>query len=373
MTEIEKPRDAAAKISKWRRAGRWAMILILAAAMLYGGRWLYWRIGHVTTNAAYIKADMANVAPEIPGKILSIAVKEGQTVRAGQVLLHIDPEQMDRQVGLSEADLASLRSRKERYQAELHQARLTVPAAIAAARAALAVAEKQQLKARANLDHMQLQYRRFKKLYDKEAIGKARFDEVDTAWRSAEADCSAAEAQVRLAASRLAEAEASRAVITKAQAAAREVEDGINKAEEARKLARLHRSRCEVKAPIEGIVARLLVREGDYATPGRPVLGIYNPETRYIEARFEETKVRYITPGKKVEFIVDNFPNRTLTGRVVIVTPASAAEFALIPRDVSAGEFTKVVQRVPVRIAIDDLQNRPDLLPGLSCEVFIAK
>jgi len=365
--------DKQTNSDRRRLVGRIFAALVIIAALIYGGRWLYWRLTHVTTNAAYIKADMANVAPEIPGKILSIAVKEGQTVRAGQVLLHIDPEQMDRQMGLAEADLASLRSRTERYHAELHQARLSVPAAIAAARSALVVAEKQQLKARANLDHMQLQYQRFKRLYDKEAIGKARFDEVETAWRSADADYSTAEAQVRLAVSRLAEAEASRAVITKAQAATREVEDGIDKAEEARKLARLYRSRCEVKAPIDGIVARLLVREGDYATPGRPVLGIYNPETRYIEARFEETKVRYITPGKKAEFIVDNFPNRTLTGRVVVVTPASAAEFALIPRDVSAGEFTKVVQRIPVRISIDDLQNRPDLLPGLSCEVFIDK
>jgi len=70
---------------------------------------------------------------------------------------------------------------------------------------------------------------------------------------------------------------------------------------------------------------------------------------------------------------VDNQPDRTLRGKVVLVTPASAAEFALIPRDISAGEFTKVVQRIPVRIAIDDLRNRPDLVPGLSCEVSIAR
>jgi len=374
MTATETTITSPSENKKIRRhAGRMFLILILAAALIFGGRWLHWRIGHVTTNAAYIKADMANVAPEVPGKILEIVVKEGQSVQAGQILLRIDPEQLDRQVGLAEADYAALQSRRDSYRAELQQVRLTVPANIAAARAALVVAEKQQLKARANLDHWQLQHQRFKKLYEKQVVGKAKFDEVETAWRAAEADFNAAGAQVTLAASRLKEAEAARAVIARAEAANREVTDGIGKAEEARKLARLHRSRCELKAPIAGVVARILVREGDYATPGRPVLGIYNPDTRYIEARFEETKVRHISPGKKAEFTVDNFPDRTLTGRVTLLTPASAAEFALIPRDVSAGEFTKVVQRIPVRIAIDDLPKHPELVPGLSCEVAIAK
>ena len=128
-----------------------------------------------------------------------------------------------------------------------------------------------------------------------------------------------------------------------------------------------------MKAPISGIVARVLVREGDFASPGRPVLGIYNPQTRYIEARFEETKVRYIKPGKKVSFTVDNNADRELTGKVMFVTPASAAEFALIPRDISAGEFTKVVQRIPVRITIDNLEQHSELVPGMSCEVAIAR
>lgn len=365
--------DKQTNSDRWRLAGRIFAALVIIAALIYGGRWLYWRLTHVTTNAAYIKADMANVAPEVPGKIIAITVQEGQTVQAGQVLLRIDPEQMDRQVGLAEADHASLKSRRESYRAELEQARLTVPANIAAARAALVVAEKQQLKARANLEHWQLQRQRFQKLYEKQAVGKAKFDEVDTACRAAEADFNAAGAQVALAESRLKEAEASRAVIARVEAANREIGEVIAKTDEARKLALLNRSRCEVKAPISGYVARILVREGDYATPGRPVLGIYNPVTRYIEARFEETKMRYITPGKKAEFTVDNYPGRTLTGRVDLVTPASAAEFALIPRDISAGEFTKVVQRIPVRIAIDNLKDRPELVPGLSCEVSIAK
>ena len=102
-------------------------------------------------------------------------------------------------------------------------------------------------------------------------------------------------------------------------------------------------------------------------------MGIYNPATRYVEARFEETKLRFLHPGKEVELSVDSVPGNTLTGTIIYVVPASAAEFALIPRDISAGEFTKVVQRVPVKISVDNLTNHPELLPGLSVEVIVAR
>lgn len=357
----------------WGIIGRGSFIAALILGLLSCTPWLYWRLTHVTTDAAYIKADMASVAPEIPGKIMAILVREGESVRKGQVLLRVDPEQTARQVGMADAELAGVYSRQARSRAEWDQARETVPAAIGAAKAALDAAREQRVKSQANLDHRALMHQRFSELYRKEVIGKARYDETETAWRVAEADHRTAAAQVALCEAHLREAEAASSVITKSEAAYREVTDNINKAKEAQKLARLNRARCEVTAPIGGIVARILVREGDFASPGKPVVALYNPETRYIEARFEETKVRYITAGKPVQFTADQDPDRKLTGRVLNLTPASAAEFALIPRDISAGEFTKVVQRIPVRIAIDHLEQQTNLVPGMSCEVAISR
>ncbi len=361
------------RLSPWQYAVRTTIILVVIIILAFTCKWLYWRFNHVTTDAAYVKADMANIAPEVPGKIVTLCVKEGEFVKQGQALLRIDPEQMDRQISLSEADITSLSSMKERFGADAEQARKTIPATIEAARAAIDVTRRQKIKAEANLDHWSLMYKRYKELYAKQTIGKAKFDEIETAWRVAEADFNTATAQVNLAEARLKEAEASRAVIKKTEAAYQEVNHNIAKAQEALKMAKLIQSRCEIKAPIDGVIARILVREGDFASPGRPVIGLYNPRSRYIEARFEETKVRYITPGKTVKFTVDNYPNRELTGRVLFLTPASAAEFALIPRDVSAGEFTKVVQRIPIRISIDHLEKHPDLVPGMSCEIAIAR
>ena len=356
-----------------KKIGLGLLGVCLAGVLVFCGHWLYWRILHVSTDAAYVKADMANVAPEVPGKITAICVREGEIVRQGQILMRIDPEQMDRQVGVADADLARLLAMKQRYRAELDQVSNTVPATIAAAEAALDVARRQKIKAQASLNNWTLTYNRYRELYRKQTIGKAKYDEAETAWQAASADFSAAESQVVLSEARLQEARASRALIPKTKAANREVANGIVKAEHALKIAKINRGRCDIKAPIGGVVARLLAREGDFASPGRPVIGLYNPGTRYIEARFEETKVRYIVPGKKVRFIVDNFPDKELFGTVQAVTPASAAEFSLIPRDVSAGEFTKVVQRIPIRIAIDHLEKYPDLVPGMSCEVTIAR
>lgn len=356
-----------------RLLGRVFLVALIVAAVVWSLRWLHWRFNHVTTDAAYVKADMANLAPEVPGRIIKIEVREGETVPEGRILFRIEPEQLDKQVKLALADVAALEAMRERQRADLAQVETAVPAAVAAARAAREVALRQEAKALANLEHWRLQHGRFTNLYERKSIGKARLDEVQTAFKAAEADYAAAQAQVALAEARLREAEASRSAIVKAHAALKEVEDGIAKAKAAHGIAALNRARCEVKAPFAGVVARILVREGDYAVPGRPVLYLYNPETRYIEARFEETKLRYIQAGKRAAVQVDTLPDRPVTGTVVAVTPAAVAEFALIPRDVSAGEFTKVVQRVPVRIAIDDLKNRPDLVPGLSCEVSIPR
>lgn len=132
------------------------------------------------------------------GKITAVLVKEGQKVRKGEVLLRIDPEQMVRQVGMADAELASVHSRQERYLTEWDQSKETVPAAIGAARAALDVAREQKAKADANLSHHILMHQRFRELYQRQVIGKAKYDEMETAWRTAEADDHAAAAHIAL-------------------------------------------------------------------------------------------------------------------------------------------------------------------------------
>lgn len=348
-------------------------ILVLLVGAVISLRWVIWRFGHATTDAAYVKADMANVAPQVAGKILAIHVKEGQHVRAGDVLLTIDPSQYDRKVAEAEAALAQAEAARDRVRQQLELASRQVPANIRAAQAALDAARTQVAKARANRDHWEKQHARFQRLLEEKAIPRSKFEEVETAWTAAVSDAEAAEAQVALAEARLKEAEAARSRIAEARAGLAEAGKAVERAEEGVRMARLARSWCDLAAPVDGVVARVLADPGDFASPGRPVIGIYDPATRYVEARFEETKLRFLAVGKEVELTIDALPGKRFSGHVLETAPASAAEFALIPRDVTAGEFTKVTQRIPVKIGIDGIQDHPEIVPGLSVEVAVEK
>ncbi len=365
--------DRRGRRSAGQRLALGIVLVLLLIASVFFGKWIIWRFSHATTDAAYVKADMAHIAPEVPGKILSIEVKEGQRVSKGALLLQIDPSEYDRKVRAAQAALAKAMALKNRYQNEYELARRKVPAAIAAAEAGLTAARTQVAKADANKEHWERQYARFQKLLKEKAIARARFEEIHTAWIAARSQAAAARAQVELARARLDEAKATRAEVAAAASGVIEAERGIAQARAGVRLAELARSWCEVRAPIAGLVAKVMVKPGDFATPGRPLLGIYDPRTRYVEARFEETKLRYLRDGKKVQLTIDALPGKHLTGHIFLMAPASSAEFALIPRDITAGEFTKVTQRVPIKIHIDDLQDYPEIVPGLSVEVAVPK
>jgi len=349
------------------------IVLAAAAGIVYGGHWFFWRLTHATTDAAYVKADIVNIAAEVPGKVVEVLVREGDSVKKGQVLYRIDPDQSDRKLALAEAEKETGLAKRERYRAELTHARASIPAAIDTARSALQASREQQVKAEANRLYWEKQHQRFKDLAEREVIGKARYDEVENAWKVARAELQTAQFQVKAAESRLAEAEASRALIGKAEAAFKEADEGTRQSEVSVRLARLGRSWCDVVAPQDGVVARRFAEAGDFASPGKLLVGIYNPATRYVEARFEETKLKYLVPGKEVDLYIDRSPGAPVKGIVQSIYPASAAEFAIIPRDVTAGEFTKVIQRIPVKIRIADLDKHPELFPGLSVEVAVQR
>jgi len=369
--------EGGAAAPRPRRRGRWVVRLLigvaLAAGLFFGGRWVVWRIGHVSTDAGFVKAEIASVAPQVAGRILQVAVVEGQQVRRGDTLVEVDPAAATQQVAQAQAAVATALAVVEQARQGQVATRDQVGTAIGAAEAAVAAARTQVAKASTNRDLWRRQRDRFQALVEQHAVGRARFEEVESAAVAAESDLAAASAQVRLAEARLAEAKAARTTIAQAQAAVATGKEGVHQAEAALAQARLALSWCTVVAPINGVVARKLAEVGDMATPGRPVISLYDPASRYVEARFEETKLRNLAQDKAVELRVDRLPGTPLTGRITLLGPAAAAEFALIPRDVTAGEFTKVTQRVGVRIAIDHLADHPELVPVLSVEVVVAK
>ncbi len=358
---------------------RWTKIALVVAVLVivlaWGGHWLAWRLGHVVTNAGFVKADITLVSPEVPARIEKILVDEGDPVKPGQLLVVLDRASLDDQVKVAEGKVAVMEGKVARYRAKLELARREVPAAIDAARAALEAARKKEDQARAREAYLRRQRERFQGLLDDEAIGRARFDEIDAAWKAAAADLAAARAGVAAAEAQVARAEASRAKIAEAEGALAEAEGGLAAARNALSLARVAREKAEIRAPVGGVVARVFPEPGDLAMPGRPVVAVYDPATLYVEARFEETKLRHLRPGQLVTLELDALPGEPLRGRVRVIHRAAAGEFALIPRDVTAGEFTKLTQRVPVEISFlpEERDRWERLLPGLSVTVAARK
>jgi membrane fusion protein (multidrug efflux system) len=316
---------------------------------------------------------MAEVAPEVAGRVRRVAVHDGESVKAGQVLVEIEDTDLRQREKQTQAGVGAAEAQVVRGKAALDQTRARVATGRRAAEASLEAARQQLLKVQAGLGYAEAQERRFAALLEKQAVPRSRWEEVHAGAEAARADLAAARQAVVAAEARVAEACAAELGIAEADAGLSSSKAAVEQARAALAQVAWARGRAEVRAPIDGIVARVFVRTGDFAPPGRPVVALYDPASRYVEARFEETRLAHVVLGKRAEVHVDALPGLTLVGRVRRVAPAAAQEFALIPRDVTAGEFTKVMQRVSVEVEIQDLARHPELVPGLSAEVVLRR
>jgi len=306
------------------------------------------------------------------GHIQKIFVTTSQHVKKGQILAIIDPKDYKAAVAIRKAGLDEAKCKEEeakiaiqKAQAALVLTKHKVSTAIKTAQANLNAAESRLALVRKN-------FNRLKALLKEHAVTQSKYDAQKTAYIQAkEAVKAAKEAfaralslkeeivlakkQVLLAKKALCVAKASVKVYAKK----------LHKA----KLAYLH---TIIRSPIDGIIAKRFLDVGDFVAAGQPIFAIYNPKDIYITANLEETKLEGVHVGCPVDIWVDAYPGRKFEGRVVRITPAAAAKFALIPRDVTAGEFTKVVQRLPVKVLFVKDYN-VTFAPGMSVEIGILK
>jgi len=357
----------------WKNVVLVGGVVILLVGAVLSGRWLAFRFTHISTEAAYVKADMAEVTPEVPGQVVEVAVQEGETVQQGQLLVRLEGESRQHAREQAESQVRQREDVVHRQEVLVEKTRKLLAASESAATAAVEAAKAQLAKAQAQRDYLLLQEQRFAALLAEKAVQRARYDEIHAAAVAARADVEAASQALAAAEAKLAEVRAQKLSLAEAEAGLAEARAGLAQAQAALKQAQWAEGKGEIRAPIAGVVARIFVRSGDFAAPGRPVVAMYDPATRYVEARFEETKVKALQVGQKAQVKVDALPGQALTATIRRITPAAAQEFALIPRDVTAGEFTKVTQRVPVELAIEGIENHPEIVPGLSVEVSVRK
>ncbi|WP_338762634.1 HlyD family secretion protein [Massilia sp. METH4] len=321
------------------------VIGLLVAALAAGSAWsLTHTEGGATrqsTDDAYVTADFTLVAPQVAGKVVDVLVEDHQAVRKGQLLARIDDRDFVAAVDMARADLAKAEADLVRARAAIAQQGSTIRRAAAAIDAGAATLKY----AKANAQR----YR------DLASDGSASVQDRQQA--ESQTDAAAANHAADVAA--LAAAKQELAVLG---AQVEQADAQVARARAALAAAELNLSYTRIEAPIDGVVGQRAVRVGAYAQVGAALLAIVPLQQAYIEANFRETQLAHVRAGQRVTIAVDMLPGTTLTGHVASLAPASSVSFSPIAPDNATGNFTKVVQRLPVKIVIDPGQRAAQLL-----------
>jgi membrane fusion protein, multidrug efflux system len=318
-----------------------------------------------STDNAYVRADITPVAARVEGYVAELRVSDNQAVKKGDVLMVIDPADAEARVARARAELATA----EAQLGTLAAASRSASAELGAQGGAIGQAAARVNAARANAMRASADETRFVQLATQGWATRARLDQVRAEAQSARADVAAAEAGLA------AERGRSGALAAGTHGAEAEIVAGRARVDAARAAlasARLELGRTVVRAPVDGIVGNRAVRAGQLVKAGQQLLAIVPVQAAYVVANFKETQLAHMQVGQKVTIAIDAYSGMELEGRIESLAPASGAQFALIPTDSASGNFTKIVQRVPVKIAVDRNGLAARLLrPGLSVEAVV--
>lgn len=414
------PGRSTARGRRGRRTASIVLIVALIAVAAWLARWVGFHLTHSVTDDAFIEADLVELAPRVSGQIVEMLVQDNESVPAGAPLCRLDPKPYERkvgqdeaQLGVAEADLLTARSALTRLEERM-------PAEVAVAEQLLAVAESDQRSAAHTLDQVRdtvdhgiataeqvvkaaeatrdfakVTFDRWDELAKGNAVAREDRDAKERSLRTAvagheealvrleqarsdrvkvaiaeevlaatERRVAQAQAQLRLAKLLQLDIDESRRKVASAEAR-------VEAAKALRAVDELDLAYTTVVAPFDAVVARRFQFEGDHATPGVPIFSLYDHDDLFVTANMPETRLHGVAPGSRARLDVDAF-DEPFAGRVLWVGRATGAQFALVPRNLSSGEFTKVVQRVPIRLLIDRDERWARLSPGLSVTVAIS-
>jgi membrane fusion protein (multidrug efflux system) len=346
---------------------------VLAIVVAYFSyHWFTYRLTQSVTDDAFVEAHIVNVAPEmVSGRIVQFLVEENEHVEQGQVLAEVEPVHYRDQVEQANGKLELAEAELNRQKAGLTKLQKEVPLQIDVAEKTVDEAEAAVGLAKANLILAKQEFERFTKLAKQDASTIRKAEEVTRTH-------DAARAEARLADTRLDKARKMLDLAKTGHDQIAEVKLLVDVKKEVVKDARIGLDSAkhvlgftQIRAPFPGVVVKRYRNLGDFISAGTPILSMYNPDLLYVTANLEETRLGGVAPGNHVELRLDAF-DKPLQGRVVWINKSTGAQFALMPRNVVAGEFTKVVQRVPVRIWIEKDERWPQLRAGLSAQVSIA-
>jgi membrane fusion protein (multidrug efflux system) len=365
----------------WQRYGTPALVVVLAAAVAFTitRNWNSWegvRIEQVTDDA-YVRGDLTPLSTKVAGIVRDVRVSDFQSVRHGDLLVQLDDDDYRAQVAQANAAVAAANAAIEnnRRQKQLQQAKIDRSlAGVSQAQAEISAAQAGIAAAQADLERSLPERRRQEALMESNSTTHQKLEQ-------AVADEERSRAQL---VSRQASLEQAKAMLSSSQSAVDAERRGLDvlnsqelqliadshAKEAALTVAKVNLGYTTIEAPADGNVGERQVRPGQLVSPGTQVIAFVS-QVKWVQANYRETQLTNVKVGDPAEIRIDTYPGEAIQGKVVEIAPASGSQFALLPPDNATGNFTKVVQRVPVKIALDDAIWAAKLRPGLSATATV--
>jgi membrane fusion protein (multidrug efflux system) len=360
----------------WKKYGTPFLVLLLALAVLFTitHNWNSWEGGHLeqVTDDAYVRGDLTPLSTKVTGIVSNVDVSDYQQVHKGDSLVELEDKDYQAQVAQAKAAVEAAKAAIENNRRQRQLQDTSIQRALAGideAKAEVAAAQSGKDAVEANLVRARSERKRQEGLYQthsttQEKLEQAVAAEESLAGQYASSDAELAQARTALRSSELAaEAERNRKSVLESQEL--QLAADLRAKQAGSVAAEVSLGYTKILAPSDGIVGERQVRPGQLVSPGTEVIPFID-RTRWVQANYKETQLTNVRVGDAADIRIDEYPGQAIHGKVIEIAPASGSQFALLPPDNATGNYTKVVQRIPVKIALDDTELASKLRPGLS-------
>lgn len=364
--------------SKRKRTQKWLIVFVVIGILVgsfYGIRWLHYYFTHASTDDASVEGDLISVSSTVSGKIRQLPIREGEQVKKGQLIAQLREEDYQAQVDISAGIVQSINASLNEAMADEQLVREKTEKDVQRAEAVLSASQARLKEAEANMHLATLDFKRVSKLYKSKTVSASEMDKVQAAYTLAQAGLEKAEEEINENRAKLKVARANTGEVTLKQRRVESLKGKLKEATAELEAAQLKLDHTTVTSPIDGVVAKKISHIGEVIKSGQPIAVIIDLNNIWVEANLEETQVEHVRLGQSVDIEVDAYPNTKFTGKVVNIGAATASQFALIPENRSAGNFTKVTQRIPIKIEVIDPaeQLRPGMMVVVGIDTWKAK
>jgi len=364
------------------------LLLLLVVVLVYGALMIKHRLDYAVTDAVFVDSDrIINISFErVGGRLVEMAKIEGDTVTAGELLAEVRPKDFQLEVDQLKEKVKALRHQRQQQETALRKATVQVELKIGMARdrvagtsRKIAALEDQIAALRVSIGQLARDEQRYRELYRQKVVAKRAYETIETQLQARKKELAAQEknlaglrSRLRAAQKEVRLAESERLTIDEIRQGIAATDAKIKSLEAKLSSVGNQLSYCRLTSPITGKVAKKYHSVGDVVGTGMPVYALVDPRDIYVLVLLGEKKLAGVEPGCPAAITIDAYPDLEYKGEVEAILPTSAAKFALVPRDISAGEFTKVVQRIPVKVKITD-GDLSRLVIGMGGEIEIER